>query len=406
MEKSVETRYSPPHLSRYVQSCFTLGAMAMGVATYIRGDYWPQIQRLRDWQQIIVTTTPFLVGRYLTGRFFRPVRELPDGVVRLTTEPGEKPARPVADLFRWALRPLGQNAIYQATIPMAQCSLKKYRKERQGLVDALHGQQVQIESYQEPGRNHTLLLEGLRFEPQSFETEALELDAEARERFAYLGEVAEDKNEVVLIFPAFGGTMHAYLWLAAFFTASGRSVQIVNWRGFGESEGDPYPEGIELDVEAAVDAAKTWKPGAKITCYGHCAGGDLTLYAAKYAGKDVKGVVLDRVPVDWGTLVHNTTWYFGWPLGKLASWLYPYDCKARAEALNKDVPLHLFRAVGDQFLRTPQNEDEDLHVKPLYTRAGNKVHTVDDCGHFESWWVEEKFTTAQQELLVALGDGA
>lgn len=409
MAQPIDTRYSPPHLSGYVQTACTVGALVMLIATDLRGEAWPYLRRIGYWKRLGVTTTPFLLGRFLTGRYLRPVRELPDDVIRLNKDSGEGEWRPVADFFRWLLRPIGKHAIFQKTIPCLTAESAEMVGERDRLIECLGGKQVRIEAYQEAGRPHTLVLDGLRFEPTGKKPDVDEKKSD--DRLSYL-QWQKSKDEVVLIFPAYGGDMRDYLWLAAFMVASGRSVQVVDWRGYGHSEGDPTSQGVELDVQAVVDAAKGWKPGAKITCYGHCAGADPALYAAKYAGDEVKACVLDRSTLDWDTVVYQGMWHIGWPLAKLADWLYPYDCKARAEELGGEVPIHLFRAIGDHFLHTPENQDDDLHVKPLYIDQGGKakpnvfVHDIGETGHFSSWWVKSEFTEAQKALLEALGDGA
>ncbi|KAL3658803.1 hypothetical protein V7S43_016171 [Phytophthora oleae] len=80
------------------------------------------------------------------------------------------------------------------------------------------------------------------------------------------------------------------------FRKVGVNVLLVDYRGFGHSEGYPSEEGIKLDAEAAIDAmfARTDIDSSKLVVFGRSLGGAVSVYLAEKEPSRVAAVVLEN----------------------------------------------------------------------------------------------------------------
>ncbi|POM57615.1 Serine protease family S09X [Phytophthora palmivora] len=80
------------------------------------------------------------------------------------------------------------------------------------------------------------------------------------------------------------------------FRKVGVNVLLVDYRGFGHSEGAPSEEGIKLDAEAVVDAmyARTDIDTSKLVVFGRSLGGAVSVYLAEKEPTRVAAVVLEN----------------------------------------------------------------------------------------------------------------
>ncbi|RMX66937.1 hypothetical protein DD238_002695 [Peronospora effusa] len=76
----------------------------------------------------------------------------------------------------------------------------------------------------------------------------------------------------------------------------GVNILLVDYRGFGHSEGDPSEKGLKLDAEAAVDAlyARTDIDTSKLVVFGRSLGGAVSVYLAKKEPSKVAAIVLEN----------------------------------------------------------------------------------------------------------------
>ena len=68
-------------------------------------------------------------------------------------------------------------------------------------------------------------------------------------------------------------------------------VLAIDYRGFGDSQGDPSEEGLYLDGLAAFDKAKELSPDKKVVIYGRSLGGGVASYVATQRPAD--GLILE-----------------------------------------------------------------------------------------------------------------
>ncbi|KAG6602927.1 putative serine protease family S09X [Phytophthora cinnamomi] len=80
------------------------------------------------------------------------------------------------------------------------------------------------------------------------------------------------------------------------FRKVGVNVLLVDYRGFGHSEGDPTEEGLKLDAEAALDAmyARTDIDTSKLVVFGRSLGGAVSVYLADIEPSKVAAVILEN----------------------------------------------------------------------------------------------------------------
>ncbi|CAI5737019.1 unnamed protein product [Peronospora destructor] len=76
----------------------------------------------------------------------------------------------------------------------------------------------------------------------------------------------------------------------------GANILLVDYRGFGHSEGDPSEKGLKLDAEAAIDAlyARTDIDTSKLVAFGRSLGGAVSVYLAKKEPSRVAAIILEN----------------------------------------------------------------------------------------------------------------
>ncbi|KAF4038467.1 alpha/beta hydrolase fold [Phytophthora infestans] len=80
------------------------------------------------------------------------------------------------------------------------------------------------------------------------------------------------------------------------FRKVGANILLVDYRGFGHSEGTPSEEGIKLDAEAVLDAmyARTDIDSSNLVAFGRSLGGAVSVYLAEKEPSRVAAVVLEN----------------------------------------------------------------------------------------------------------------
>lgn len=97
---------------------------------------------------------------------------------------------------------------------------------------------------------------------------------------------------VIVFFHGNAGTMADRLENAAMLRGLGPTVFLVEYRGYGDSEGRPSEAGLEADAREAVrEARRRAGPEGKIVLFGRSLGGAVAAYAASV--ERVDGLVLE-----------------------------------------------------------------------------------------------------------------
>lgn len=103
----------------------------------------------------------------------------------------------------------------------------------------------------------------------------------------------ESPRATLLFFHGNAGNISHRLDSLFLFNSLGLAVLIIDYRGYGNSEGRPSEQGIYRDAQAAWDYLTETKgvPGRKIMLFGRSLGGAVAAYLA--AEHDVMGVILE-----------------------------------------------------------------------------------------------------------------
>lgn len=85
----------------------------------------------------------------------------------------------------------------------------------------------------------------------------------------------------------------------------GCNVLLVDYRGYGHSEGEPSERGLKLDAEAALDAmhARADIDASKIVLFGRSLGGAVAVYLAERAPAKVAGVIVENTFLSISSMV-------------------------------------------------------------------------------------------------------
>ncbi|WP_414704356.1 alpha/beta hydrolase [Pseudomonas sp. UBA4194] len=152
-----------------------------------------------------------------------------------------------------------------------------------------------------------------------------------------------------------GGNLAWHLGGSWWLPEQGYQVLMLDYRGYGVSEGSPSLPAIYQDIDAAfawlqADARVQGKP---LVLLGQSLGGAMAVhYLAAHASERerLEAVVLDGVPASYrsvGQFALSTSWVT-WPLQVPLSWLVPDgDSAIRSIAALKGTPMLLFHSMDD-----------------------------------------------------------
>ena len=152
-----------------------------------------------------------------------------------------------------------------------------------------------------------------------------------------------------------GGNLAWHLGGSWWLPEQGYQVLMLDYRGYGVSEGSPSLPAIYQDIDASfawlqADARVQGKP---LVLLGQSLGGAMAVhYLAAHASERerLEAVVLDGVPSSYrsvGQFALSTSWVT-WPLQVPLSWLVPDgDSAIRSIAALKGTPMLLFHSMDD-----------------------------------------------------------
>jgi hypothetical protein len=145
-------------------------------------------------------------------------------------------------------------------------------------------------------------------------------------------------------------TNHVYAvrWLPR----AGYRVFLFDYRGYGESEGDPDRATAIADGAAAISYARAAYPGAPLIVYGQSLGGALAIAALAEAGTARVGALVVEASFrsyrEVARLVMDRAW-LTWPFQYPVSWLFFSDDLSPTEFWDRiaDVPTLVVHREGD-----------------------------------------------------------
>ncbi|NNN28174.1 alpha/beta hydrolase [Pseudomonas nitroreducens] len=152
-----------------------------------------------------------------------------------------------------------------------------------------------------------------------------------------------------------GGNMAWHLGGAYWLPEQGYQVLMLDYRGYGKSEGEPSLPAIYQDIDAAfawLDKAPEVQ-GKPVILLGQSLGGAMAVH---YLGmhperqKKLNAVVLDGVPASYRDVAQYTlsTSWLTWPLQVPLSWLVPDgDSAIRSMPRLSGAPVLFFHSIDD-----------------------------------------------------------
>jgi fermentation-respiration switch protein FrsA (DUF1100 family) len=192
----------------------------------------------------------------------------------------------------------------------------------------------------------------------------------------------------------------------AWMPARGFNVFIFDYRGYGGSEGEPTLEGVQLDIDAAMETLLSRGDIDKdrIVIYGQSLGGALAAYYVAHSShRDrVRALVLESAFSDYVDIArekftdHWITWPFQWiPLLSVDDRFSPLPVMAKIS------PIPLLILHGDQDLVVPMH-----HAQRLYDAAlePKQLWIVSGAGHIQTTGnsaVRERLVAYLREVLAA-----
>jgi uncharacterized protein len=184
----------------------------------------------------------------------------------------------------------------------------------------------------------------------------------------------------------------------AWMPARGFNVFIFDYRGYGASEGEPTLEGVQLDIDSAMEALLSRGDVDKdhVVIYGQSLGGALAAYYVAHSShRDrIRALILESAFSDYVDIVqekfaeHWITWPFQWiPLLSVDDRFSPLPVMAKIS------PIPLLILHGDQDLVVPVH-----HARRLYdaAREPKQLWIVAGAGH-----IQTTGSQAQRDRLVA-----
>jgi fermentation-respiration switch protein FrsA (DUF1100 family) len=186
-----------------------------------------------------------------------------------------------------------------------------------------------------------------------------------------------------------GGNLAWHLGGSWWLPEQGYQVLMLDYRGYGVSEGSPSLPAIYQDIDAAFAwlAAKLEVQAKPLVLLGQSLGGAMAVhYLAEHPSQRqrLQAVVLDGVPASYravGQYALSTSW-LTWPLQVPLSWLVPdSDSANRSVAELKGTPALIFQSMDDPIV--PLNNGIELykHASPprvLQLTRGGHVQTFAD----------------------------
>ncbi len=152
-----------------------------------------------------------------------------------------------------------------------------------------------------------------------------------------------------------GGNVASHLGGSWWLPAQGYQVLLLDYRGYGHSEGSPSLPEIYQDIDAAfawLDQAPDVQ-GKPLVLLGQSIGGALAVhYLAEHPGprRQLKALVLDGVPASYRDVAQyslSNAW-ITWPLQVPLSWLVPDgDSAIRSIGELKGLPMLIYHSIDD-----------------------------------------------------------
>jgi fermentation-respiration switch protein FrsA (DUF1100 family) len=195
----------------------------------------------------------------------------------------------------------------------------------------------------------------------------------------------------VLIATGSGLSYNAYKGLAAAYLMRGINVMMVDFRGYGESKGNPTAHKTKLDLESAYQYLSVEKgiENKDLIIHGHClGGGPATDLAARRKGINL---ILDRSFAEYRDLARNKFPIIGEIIYRIMPWIFNYN---NVENLGKiDGHIAIEMAYDDVVIEEEQIVKQINSLKD--TKKGQLIKLMDSNGGHTGLWTDHSITSLQ-----------
>ncbi|CDJ32098.1 uncharacterized protein EMH_0041570 [Eimeria mitis] len=144
--------------------------------------------------------------------------------------------------------------------------------------------------------------------------------------------------------------------------AAGVNVLLLDYRGYGNSEGTPTEKGVYADADAALDFLlnSSLVDSENIFAFGHSLGGAVAIDLASRRGNELKGVVVENTFTSLRDMVHTVCGFT-----RQLNWLLNIIQRMKLESEEKvrrlNIPV-LFISGGKDSLVPPSQMDKLYHA--------------------------------------------
>lgn len=162
------------------------------------------------------------------------------------------------------------------------------------------------------------------------------------------------------------------------------NVLMVDYRGYGKSEGKPTEEGMVLDVEASLralrESPKSGVDPGKVVLFGRSLGGAVALAAADRYPHLIRAVIVENTFLSVSHMVDEVL-----PLLKRIKWLVlrlKWNSEQKARRLTR--PVLYISGLRDELI-PPWHMRTLYNASPERAGGGKRLVTVADGTHNDTW---------------------
>lgn len=196
---------------------------------------------------------------------------------------------------------------------------------------------------------------------------------------------AQDARGVVLFFHGNAGNISHRLQSIRLFNQLRLSTLILDYRGYGQSEGEPSEEGTYRDAEAAwhyLTDQRGMSP-KQIVIFGRSLGGAVAAHAAK--GRDAGALILESAFTSVPDMAAQIYWFLP------VRWLTRFDYDTEAALASVSMPVMVIHSPDDHIVPF-------AHGRALFAAAREPKRFLKiNGGH------NNGFLQSEQQYLAALG---
>ncbi|MCB0853139.1 MAG: alpha/beta fold hydrolase [Bacteroidetes bacterium] len=164
---------------------------------------------------------------------------------------------------------------------------------------------------------------------------------------------ADSSKGVILYFHGNAGSLQGWGYVAQDFTQLGWDVLILDYRGFGKSEGRPTYQALLDDGQKAYNYLLQYYQPSRINIYGRSVGSGIAAYVA--AQNHPKGLILET---PYTSMIRLSQHHYRWLPVK---WLHKYPFSVTANLPAIDCPVSIIHGTLDRV--SPVSHSRELFEK-------------------------------------------